>query len=345
MRNFIFRGIFLACIVLLSANVYAAGTPSGTNISNTATANYEVAAVPQSPISSNTASFLVDNKIDLTVTTLDTTEVGAGAGQAGVATTFSVTNLSNSTQDYALTATISGIANPFAGGADVFDPTACTIHVEDGGAPGYQAGQDLATFIDELAPDASKTVYLVCDIPLTATANQVSALALTASTRAGGGAGLGGALTETVGADNPNAVDIVFADLQPVVAGVAGDALRDAAASAASAYIIGLSVILNKSVVCVPSPACLAAFKPGDVVTYQIQVNVSGAGTANNLLVNDPIPANLTYQPNSITVNGVTRTDGVDADNADFTANTVNVNFGNVLSPVSFLIQFKAVIQ
>ena len=76
-----------------------------------------------------------------------------------------MTNLANSTQDYALTATLAGIANPFAGGPDVFDPSSCAIHVEDGGALGYRVGQDLATFIDKRVPNASKTVYLVCDMP------------------------------------------------------------------------------------------------------------------------------------------------------------------------------------
>ena len=333
----------MLCAALLSVNVYAAGTPVGTNISNTATLNYDVGAVPQSPVTSNSASFLVDNKINLTVITLDTTEVGAGAGQTGVATTFSVTNTGNATQDYALASTITGIANPFGGGPDVFDPTACSIHVEDGATSGYQAGQDLVTFVGNLAPDTSKTVYLVCDIPAGALPNQVSAVALTATTRAAGSSATG-VLTQTVGADNPAAVDIVFADIQAPLAGTS-DALRDAAASAASAYKIGLSVILNKTVVCAPTPACTLNFKPGDTVTYQIHVNVSGAGTANNLLVNDPIPANLTYTPGSITVGGAPRTDATDADNADFTANAVNVNLGNVLSPNTFLIQFKAVIQ
>ena len=344
-----FRVIVIVCTILLCNNVFAAGTPSGMNISNTAIANYDVATVPQSPITSNTASFLVDNKINLSVTTLDSIEVGAGAGQTGVATTFRVTNTGNSTQDYALAATITGIANPFAGGSDVFDPTSCSIQVEDGVNPGYQAGQDLATFIDELAPDASKTVYLVCNIPMTASANQVSAVALTASTRVGGTPGLGSALTETVGPDSPNVVDIVFADFQPVLAGVAGDALRDAAASAASAYKIGLSVILNKTVVCAPTPACITNFKSGDTVTYQINVNISGAtvsNPANNLTLNDPIPANLSYAVGTIKVNNIAVTDAANFNAVPAPRGAINVILpNNITSSTSFLIEFKALIQ
>lgn len=343
--------LFLSGLTLFCSYANAAGTAVGTVISNVVTLNYDVETVPQPPVTSNTESFVVDNKINLAVTTLDTAEIGVGVGQTGAVTTFSVNNLSNSVQDYALTSTITGITNPFTGGADVFDPVAgsCKIYVESGATPGYQAGQDLSTFIDELAPDTSKTVYLVCDIPNTAATNQVSAVAIQATTRAGGGLGaLGGTLTQSTGVNNAvagNPIDVVFADAQAPVAGVAGDILRDAAASAASAYKIGLSVVLTKSIICTPTPSCLTAFKPNDTVTYQIAVSISGVGIASSLLVSDPIPANLTYVSNSIKVNSAARTDATDADNADFTTNTVNVNLGNVVSPKNFVIEFKATVN
>ena len=333
----VLKECFLIVIAMLAANVYAAGTPVGTLINNTATLNYEVQSLPQPPINSNTAGFVVDNKINLTVTSLDASEVGAGTGQFAAVTRFSVTNLSNSPQDYALSSTIAGIANPFGGGPDVFNPTACTIHVEDGGAVNYQAGQDLATFISNLAPDASAIVYLVCDIPNAASTGQVSAIALTATTKAAGSGGTG-ALTQ------PSGISIVLADTQAPLAGTS-DALLDAAASAADAYKIGLSVILTKTVLCTPTPACTTNFKPGDTVTYQILVNVTGAGIANNLVISDPIPTNLTYLPASIKINAAARTDAADADNASFTANTINVNFGNIVAPQSFNLQFKAIVQ
>lgn len=75
-----FKALILVCFTLLSVNTFAAGTAAGTNISNTVTVNYDIATVPQSPITSNTVSFVVDNKINLAVTTLDTSEVDAGAG-------------------------------------------------------------------------------------------------------------------------------------------------------------------------------------------------------------------------------------------------------------------------
>ncbi len=50
-----------------STSVYAAGTESGELISNTATLNYTIGAVAQDPATSNAATFVVDNKVDLTM--------------------------------------------------------------------------------------------------------------------------------------------------------------------------------------------------------------------------------------------------------------------------------------
>ena len=74
---------------------------------------------------------------------------------------------------------------------------------------------------------------------------------------------------------------------------------------------------------------------PNAVLTYQIAVNVTGSGTATNLVITDPLPANTTYLANSIAVNGASQTDAVDppTDNTDFgitNANTVTVSLGNV---------------
>ena len=46
----------------------AAGTVANTTISNTATVNYTVGGVAQTPITSNTSTFLVDRKVNLNVT-------------------------------------------------------------------------------------------------------------------------------------------------------------------------------------------------------------------------------------------------------------------------------------
>ena len=83
----------------------------------------------------------------------------------------------------------------------------------------------------------------------------------------------------------------------------------------------------------VKSVAPLGDQPPGTVLTYTIVVTNNGAGVANGVILTDPEPLNTTYVTGSITVGGAPRTDGADADNADFDqTNTgqVTVNVGSL---------------
>ncbi len=72
--------------IALAGAVLAAGTPSGTPVDNTATVGFSVSGTPQTAVPSNTVTFLVDNKIDLTVATTDLAIVSVmSAGLLGLA--------------------------------------------------------------------------------------------------------------------------------------------------------------------------------------------------------------------------------------------------------------------
>ncbi|RKZ19897.1 hypothetical protein DRQ50_01135, partial [bacterium] len=60
-----------ALVLIPAAAALAVGTPAGTSVDNSATVDYAVGGVAQAPIASNLVSFLVDNRIDIAVTTLD----------------------------------------------------------------------------------------------------------------------------------------------------------------------------------------------------------------------------------------------------------------------------------
>jgi uncharacterized repeat protein (TIGR01451 family) len=53
---------------------------------------------------------------------------------------------------------------------------------------------------------------------------------------------------------------------------------------------------------------------PGATITYQVVITASGTGTASNAGFTDAIPANTTYVPGTLRLNGATLTDGADAD-------------------------------
>ena len=284
----------------------AAGTPSGTVITNNATLVYQVGGVPQTPVQDVTPpQFVVDNKVDLVVAE-DTGTSGytdVNPNTTNQVLTFTVSNTGNTVQDFALAAAPG--TDPH-GGADNFDASALRVFVEDGTTPGFQALEDTATYIDELAPWAAAgdevTVYVLANIAISQASGDIAAYTLTATARAGGGVGsLGGALTQTAGADTPGAVDIVFAD-------GAGDTdgARDAAFSDSDAYrVLSAQLTIDKSATVIRDPFNLAASPkriPGAYVQYAITISNAGTATATATMtsITDTLDANVAIDPDLI---------------------------------------------
>jgi uncharacterized repeat protein (TIGR01451 family) len=340
--SFAFKGGLWIFLLLIAPQIsWAAGTPSGTTISNSATLTYAIGAGPVTTTTSNTVSFVVDKKVNLLVTEVSGSATSVSIGQTGAVTTFSVTNSGNDPQGFTLAAALAA-GNPATGGTppfttNNFSSTGLQAFVDSNANGVYDAVVDTATSISTLAAGASQTVFIVGDIPGTALSGQQSVVGLTATaviptTMA--------PLVATAGPDTAG-VDVVFAD----GAGVA-DSARDAKHSAYDAYLVsGVNVALTKTVSSVVDPNGTAVLMPNAVMTYQIDVVLTGSGTADNLVITDPLPANTSYVPNSITVNSVAKTDAADADNAEFSANTVTVTLGNVAAPANIVITFKATIN
>jgi hypothetical protein len=202
-------------LLVPALSAHAVGTASGTLISNFATITYTVDDVDQDPITSDIAAFLVDNMVNLTVAetsgTLTTDDVVGGA--VGVITTFTVTNNGNTLQDYVLTVGQGVSGQSLFGNIDNFDVTSCSSLIESDANVGYQPLQDTATLIDELAPDATQTVYVLCSVPAGQVNGDVSIVSLLAMTHTGNTAGIGQLTTEDTGADTPGAVQVVFIDV------------------------------------------------------------------------------------------------------------------------------------
>ena len=299
----------------------AAGTLSGISITNLATLAYTVGGTTQTPIGSSptgnsagagtTTDFVVDNKVNLTVTTSDSGFVTVVPGQAiGTATatqvaTFVVTNTGNTVQDFGLSSLFNytgSQSNVFGTTAvDTFDPSACSIKVGTATTPTY-GGATTATYIDELAPDAARTVYVVCAIPLTAVDADIAVISLTAQALAGLTAGTqGGTLTPTAGANSNSVVDIVFAD-----AAGTDDSARDGRASSRDAFKVGsakLTVTKSATPVCDPfNGATNPKNIPGSYVNYTITIaNTSSTSTSAALgIVTDPLNTALTFDADLI---------------------------------------------
>ncbi len=283
-------------------NVMAAGTASGTSISNTATLSYAVGGVPQTDIPTTSASFVVDNKVNLTVAEVggSLTTSGVVPGATGVVTTFSVTNNGNTVQDYALSVN-NAIASgqTLFGSTDNFDVTACSAFVESGANVGYQSGEDTATFIDELGDDDTATVHVVCSVPNTRVNNDVSLVSLTATTHTGGAAGLGALTAQDSGVDDPAVVQVVFAD----VAG-SDDAARNGAHSARDGYLVTSAIIAvskTYTLLCDPFNGVTNPKNiPGAMVRWTIQVSNTGATSATLSTITDTLNAATAHDANLV---------------------------------------------
>src|SRR5690606_21306610 len=104
----------------------------------------------------------VDRKVNLTVARTDNTATSVPPGAEDRAVTFQVTNTSNDTLDFALSAaqvTTGGAAG--ITGTDGFDVTTPFTYYLDDGDGVLDGGDTLITHIDALAADTSVVVHVV----------------------------------------------------------------------------------------------------------------------------------------------------------------------------------------
>ena len=84
---------------------------------------------------------------------------------------------------------------------------------------------------------------------------------------------------------------------------------------------------------------------PGAIVTYTLTATVGGTGSLANLRVSDPIPADTTYEPGSITLDGTPLTDAADGDAGRLDGSDIEVALGTVAGGDAHVISFKVKID
>ncbi|MFS0772135.1 hypothetical protein [Sphingomonas sp. 1P08PE] len=347
-------------------------TAAGTVISNTASVTYKVNGTDQST-NSTTASFVVDRKVNFTVITDQSGYTQVNLGQQNAVTTFKVTNLTNGTQDFLLEADQPGLLTGILTGADNFDMLNLKVFVDSNGNGVYDPGTDTATYIDELAPDASATVFLVGNVPTTPSAS-IAWDSLHVTAAAGGAANTKGAAlipTDLNLGNADNTVDIVFADDDSDGTLNLGDIARNGQGRAYSGYQIGtrnvaLTVAKSARILSDGVNTLNPKAIPGATVEYCLTVNNATLTTpANAVVLTDVVPANTTYVAGSLsigapgvlgiacTVLGSTEDD--DADDAaetdgvtasfDTATKTVTANVGDVSGGGRIAASFRVTIN
>ncbi|WP_242187400.1 hypothetical protein [Sphingomonas sp. CARO-RG-8B-R24-01] len=346
----------VASIGTAQAQTASQSTAAGTSISNTASVAYTVNGTAQTT-NSTTATFVVDRKVNFTVVVDQTTKTQVNLGDTQVYTKFKVTNTTNGTQDFLLDPDQSQIANGLVAGIDDFDMLNVKAYVDSNNNGVYDPGVDTATFIDELAPDASVEVFIVGNVPAAGTISQAN-VDLHVTAAAGGQTGLQGTAlvaTDLNLANADNTVDIVFADDDDDGIGV--DILRNGQGRAYASFEIGtrnVALTVTKSALVLSdgvntlNPKAL----PGATVQYCLLVrNATLSTAANGVILNDTIPANTTYVPGSIVVGlpgGTCALSGApvsDSTGFNSTTKNVSVTVGTVAGGASTAVAFKVTIN
>jgi uncharacterized repeat protein (TIGR01451 family) len=336
-----------AAALLLGQQALAAGTDAGTTVSNQASVVYDVSGNTQTAIESDPAGnstpgaggpteFLVDRRVDFTLTADGVTDTVA-PGDTGLTFDFTLTNTGNSTMDFEVT---------FVQLAST-DPAVNALLDTDADV----ANAVITAFVDNLAEDGVTTVTVTGDAALALIDGDVANIEVTATARdPSGNAGGIVALADTSGsADDPTIVDNVLAD-----------AGNDGAESAADGFqVASAALVITKTAVVISDPingvSANAKAIPGAIVEYTITVdNTAGTSDATGVVISDTIDADVTFLDEAyavgddVNINGSfcnadatdTDADGCSLDGADLVIGNVNLAI-TVAAGATYTITFQ----
>jgi len=306
-HSFLMKLGMTALVLLFAQQATAAGTTAGTDVDNLATVDYFVNGNDQEDIESapgagnsvpgvgngTVTTFVVDNRVDFTLTQVGAAHTTVTPGDTDAFVEFLLTNNGNSAQDFRMVVTQLGSGDGAVNTLVDTDVDLNNLRIRVGNAGGIPVLGDFE-YGDEIAEDASVTVYVFgdADVVLGLVDLDVANLELSATVAAAGlAATLGGDLVDDVGnADDPAAIDIVFAD---------GGALGDGIETDRDGFLVssaGLNVTKVATVIDDPfngttNPKAI----PGATVEYVITIANSGAVNADNVSVTDSIDADVVF--------------------------------------------------
>lgn len=326
----------LAVVAGTASPAFASGTTAGSTITNNVTVSYQVGGVTQNSLSAS-SSFTVDRRVTFTVAEEGNATTQVSPGQTAAVTSFIVTNTSNAPLDFALAATNRAGGSAAHGGTDNFDVSNMNVYRDTNNNGTYDAGTDLQiTYLDQLAADANARVFVVVDVPLGRSTNDVAGVRLTGTAHEATAAGsLGVVVTQTAGA-NTAGVDTVFGDTN-----VDGNTARDGIHFDEDDYtILAASITAAKTSRVISDPlngTTNPKLIPGAVVEYCITAaNATGSATATNVSISDTLPSETTYLAGfGVLVNGTVTGGTCNADGAIAGAHASGVVSGTIPSVVA----------
>ena len=320
---------FGVSVILLGQYALAVGADPGTAVDNTATISYSVNSQPQTDVDSTTASFVVDRRVDFTVTRMGTALTPTNLGDTDGFLDFYVTNLSNGDLDFNLLFSQLVPADGPIYGAGTEDTGVDMNNVrirvsaapDPAGAPGTGADPLLTdpSYIDNLPEDRSIRVRIYADTPGALAAAAIAGLSLDVSAAdPTGSAGAPGAnLTESA-SWNAATVDNVFADN--------GNGALDNFETANDGFDIqAAQLTITKSAAVISDPINGATDPraiPGAIIEYTITIdNSGGTAAATDISIADELDTDVVFQ------NGANNPYNGGSSNIVFDAGTASESF------------------
>ena len=291
-RITIIVGLLLCISIALAAPQAAmALTPACTPIGNTASVAYNVGGFVQTPSSSNTTTFVVGNRVNMTVTSLDASPgVPVVSNQTGALLKFQINNTGNANQTYKLTWANLGSGSTtsvFSGNNTVTDSFDTTVS-----APTDSLGNPL-TVTAVVTAGSSTIVSIKSTVPAGLTNGAYAALSLTAQALKVDGATVeANGSTSVTSAYGSCTADVVLGD-----AAGTDDLVIDGKYSARDAYNVVLttltvtktSVVYSDPINGMSSPKAI----PGAIMEYIIGITNGGGQSATGITISDTLTGTL----------------------------------------------------
>jgi len=277
----------LAVVLMFGQQAMAIGTAAGTQVDNTATVGYTVNTVNQTDISTS-VSFVVDRRVDFTLTQVGGALVNVTPGETGAFFDLLLTNDANSPLDFslALNELVGGTVRAVADTANMqaVDYAVSTGSVANGDVDPARLGPQ---FVDELAADDSIRIRVFGDAALAMLNGEVAGVQLDATAGEPGAATVEGSAL-VVAADTALGIENVFAD-----------AGNDGVESNTDGFIaVSAALAVTKTYAVIAGDLGSGMPIPGSTVEYTITVVNSSTTAADFVAIADDIDTDVTLNLN-----------------------------------------------
>lgn len=294
-----------AMIVALLAGqqAMAIGTSAGTSVVNTATVDYRVGTVDQTPVDSNTVEFVVDRRVDFDLTPVGGALVNVTPGETDAYFDFLLTNDSNSELDFTidLAQMVGGLVRGSTDDTDmlVVDYAVSANSVANGDPDPVRLGPQ---FVDELAADDAIRIRVFGDAAFTMLDGEIAGVQIDATAGEPGTGGVEGtALVEAANTDLN--IENVFAE-----DGAGGDGVQTEFDGWTA---ISADLTVNKSYSVIAGDLGSGLPIPGATIEYVVEIINNSATPATNVVVTDTIDPDVTLNLNVVAYSG----EDIDIDN------------------------------